>query len=508
MSQNQEIIESKLCAYVDGELDSEGRAEIEKHLEANPQHRRLLESLRATRDLLKWLPREPAPPELAETLNGQLERSVLLDYDGDTRRAHAFPRILAAAAIVLLTVGLAAAVYFALPKSQRSVVAFRSAGESNVRPLPADTAPSTPPTPELTTGDMPAERSDTFSKLAEQEHLKADQTAENRSFELAKREGPDGQTRKELDQLASAVTQNSAAYFGMTEAAASNRATEPLSNALVVLVRSKDPDAAQKQLTEYLQSNGIQWKPAEPQSNAEGGAAPATNPSEQLALRRESDDGKFNYKQAAPQPPASQPAQADLPATLSQTPGPREIQAWQDAPQRSANVSTNLYVARMSRRQAADLTTSITRDGTQTARLKDLLGDSTSDMDAAPAQSGSESRPTALGAAKAAEPPLPSTNPAIRDRSALQDGEAGAYATRELRHATAGMPNGPVQSLARRAPREQVPATQPAAERPMPTTMPTDEQPVDVVIVVQPTEAAQSQPPATQPAGVAPQTQP
>ena len=45
MSQNQEIIESKLCAYIDGELDPEGRAEIERHLEANPQHRRLLESL-------------------------------------------------------------------------------------------------------------------------------------------------------------------------------------------------------------------------------------------------------------------------------------------------------------------------------------------------------------------------------------------------------------------------------------------------------------------------------
>ena len=73
--------EEMLSAYIDGELDAEGRTEIEKHLDANPQHRRLLESLKATRDLIKWLPREPAPPELAETLNGQLERSVLLDFD-------------------------------------------------------------------------------------------------------------------------------------------------------------------------------------------------------------------------------------------------------------------------------------------------------------------------------------------------------------------------------------------------------------------------------------------
>ena len=120
MSQNQEIIESKLCAFIDGELDAEGRAEIEKHLEANPQHRRLLESLKATRDLIKWLPREAAPPEVAETLNGQLERSVLLDSHGDTLGPGIGPRIFAAAAILLLTAGLGIAVYYTLPRSQKS----------------------------------------------------------------------------------------------------------------------------------------------------------------------------------------------------------------------------------------------------------------------------------------------------------------------------------------------------------------------------------------------------
>src|SRR5579859_2312395 len=105
MSQNQEIIEAKLCAYIDGELDPDAQSEIEKHLEANPQHRRLLESLKATRDLLKWLPREAAPPEVAETLNGQLERSVLLDDGNDSLRPTMWPRIFAAAAIILLTTG-------------------------------------------------------------------------------------------------------------------------------------------------------------------------------------------------------------------------------------------------------------------------------------------------------------------------------------------------------------------------------------------------------------------
>ena len=44
---NTENIEAKLCAYVDGELDEAGRAEIEAHLAANVQHRQLIEELKA-----------------------------------------------------------------------------------------------------------------------------------------------------------------------------------------------------------------------------------------------------------------------------------------------------------------------------------------------------------------------------------------------------------------------------------------------------------------------------
>ena len=128
MSQNQEIIEAKLCAYIDGEFDAEGRVEIERHLDANPQHRRLLESLKATRDLIKWLPREAAPSEVAETLNGQLERSVLLDDATETLGPSIWPRVLAAAAIVLLTAGLFAAVYFTLPKSQKIAIPYAREG--------------------------------------------------------------------------------------------------------------------------------------------------------------------------------------------------------------------------------------------------------------------------------------------------------------------------------------------------------------------------------------------
>src|SRR3982751_6445639 len=120
MSPNpQEQSEAKLLAYIEGELDPADRAEIEKHLEANPHHRRMLEELARTRDLLRWLPREAAPPELAEQVNSQLERSVLLDEsgmaEGGTLRINRWPQVRAAAAIVLLAAGLAVAVYFALP---------------------------------------------------------------------------------------------------------------------------------------------------------------------------------------------------------------------------------------------------------------------------------------------------------------------------------------------------------------------------------------------------------
>src|SRR5689334_24502504 len=121
MAENSENIEAKLCAYVEGELDAEGRQEIERHLEAHPNHRRLINELTATRDLLRFLPREPAPPELAEAFNAQLERAALLDAPpgeagATTIRANFLPRLMAMAAIVLLTCGLGAVVYFALPR--------------------------------------------------------------------------------------------------------------------------------------------------------------------------------------------------------------------------------------------------------------------------------------------------------------------------------------------------------------------------------------------------------
>jgi anti-sigma factor RsiW len=71
MPQNQEEIEAKLAAYIDGELDAAGRAEIEKHLQANPQHRVLISDLTKQRELVRSLPRTNAPAEIAISVVGK-----------------------------------------------------------------------------------------------------------------------------------------------------------------------------------------------------------------------------------------------------------------------------------------------------------------------------------------------------------------------------------------------------------------------------------------------------
>src|SRR3954471_12178759 len=123
MAQNQEQIEARLAAYIDGELNAAERAEIEKHLAGNPQHKLLIDELTAQRDLLTAVPREKAPPEILETIQQQLERSVLLgsgeDATSDTgMRINRWPHRGAIAAVILLTSGLGFLVYKVLPSNK------------------------------------------------------------------------------------------------------------------------------------------------------------------------------------------------------------------------------------------------------------------------------------------------------------------------------------------------------------------------------------------------------
>lgn len=145
MSDSQENIEAKLSAFIEGDLDAAGRLEIERHLEANPSHRKLLEELKRTRDFVRGLPRAKAPPELVETLQGQLERSSLLDGIGEEAQSlqlHSsrWPQIVSIAAVVLLAVGLATVVYVALPSGAERPAVTQNTGEGELgktTPLPA-----------------------------------------------------------------------------------------------------------------------------------------------------------------------------------------------------------------------------------------------------------------------------------------------------------------------------------------------------------------------------------
>lgn len=120
-----EDIEAKLAAYIDGEIDEAGRAQIEQHLRDNPQHRQLIQELTQQKQLLSALPRQSAPPEVGEAFTAQLERAVLLG-DVDARSEHApamrigYFSPLRAAAILMLTTGLAGLVWYLLPSSAPS----------------------------------------------------------------------------------------------------------------------------------------------------------------------------------------------------------------------------------------------------------------------------------------------------------------------------------------------------------------------------------------------------
>jgi hypothetical protein len=132
-SSPQEESEAKLAAYIDGELDEAGRAEIERHLQANPNHRRLLEDVKLGRDLLRQLPREPAPAELMESFQSQLERAVLLDEEDEdasqeasSLRINPWYQFRAVAAVLLLAVMLGVVVFYSLPKPQDRGVALNN----------------------------------------------------------------------------------------------------------------------------------------------------------------------------------------------------------------------------------------------------------------------------------------------------------------------------------------------------------------------------------------------
>ncbi len=260
---NTEQIEAKLCAYVDGELDEAGRAEIEQHLLANPQHRQLLAELREQRLLVQALPRAKAPDEIYDAMQSQLERSVLLAPDDEqahttTMRINRWPQMFAAAAVLLLTVGLAAVIYFVLPRSgQHPDVALSTAatlptGEGEVA---ADRS-STPAEPSVALAPAPAVIPEVAMKDRDASEKKgADLTVNGGNFYKT---GAGALTRNDFNRKESSGIANH--LFDAEAIDQIKTAGNLSSNTAVVVVAAKDLTQANADVTRYLAGNGYTWQ--------------------------------------------------------------------------------------------------------------------------------------------------------------------------------------------------------------------------------------------------------
>ena len=95
---NCQEFEAHLHPYVDGELGLEAAARAEAHAAECPGCARLAEGERRFRQLLRYQPRESAPPELRERIVGLCRREA----PRPLRRAWVAVPSLAAAAVLVL----------------------------------------------------------------------------------------------------------------------------------------------------------------------------------------------------------------------------------------------------------------------------------------------------------------------------------------------------------------------------------------------------------------------
>jgi hypothetical protein len=121
-----ENIEAMLCAYVEGDLDAAGKAQIEKHLQDHPQHRKLLDELVAMRELVRGLPRAKAPMDVGDSLRQKVERSMLLEDSPaavpSRQSVDRWPQFFGIAAIFLLVSSLCFILYKALGPTWKPAV--------------------------------------------------------------------------------------------------------------------------------------------------------------------------------------------------------------------------------------------------------------------------------------------------------------------------------------------------------------------------------------------------
>jgi hypothetical protein len=251
-----ENIEAMLCAYVEGDLDAAGRAQIEKHLQDHPQHKKLMDDLIAMRDMVRSLPRVKAPMDVGESLRGQVERSILLDDSvgrvEPTEPGSRWPQIMAIAAVLLLFLSLLLVLYKALGPTLKPPVFTDSS--------PAKAPELQPIDKDLQTAVMPSATQS--PNVAAEDRLTAAKSVQPGSLPMAAARQQDVESIFQIQAANFAQIDFNAIRLrlqnsGYGVASASSKTPSPF----LMVVNSTNPPATNVQIAEFLNnSKGISWK--------------------------------------------------------------------------------------------------------------------------------------------------------------------------------------------------------------------------------------------------------
>lgn len=289
MSTDQEIIEARLAAYVEGDLPAGERAEIEKYLGANPQHAQLIRELRAQKGLVGSLPRERAPAEVLDHLQSHLERAALLENveeAAESMRIRRWPQWTAIAAMLMLSVGLGVLVYQVLPTGEPKQVTLA---------LPAmQQLPSAPTLePEAIPDESVHRRRDLESTARRSDPRERDfveQLADELARKSAEREQRDAAAQEPVNLQMAPLTPGADALATKeitkpdTDAASSDKgvSTVALHNSSAILVKTDDALITQNLVAGFLAQNQIEYSTLQPEELKQLQPAPATQSADVL----------------------------------------------------------------------------------------------------------------------------------------------------------------------------------------------------------------------------------
>lgn len=296
---NTENVEARLCDYIENQLDEAGRAEIEQHLQTNPQHRQLLVELMQMRDWVRQLPMESAPAEILDSLQSQLERSVLLQTDDEQTpdlvlHVRRLPQFIAIAAMLLLAVGLAAVIYYVLPPAVINRPELATLPRFEEPEMPTEFAAATP-------SILP-------DRVSLRERSSGDEVF-TLSRNLPPLPGPMLAVREYQD------------IFALRPASAM-RHHPPMQGRLLVVVTTTDPRAANTDVTEFLSSNRMEWQPM---NQAMPAPAEVQQMVDALASRNRRQQVTLKAAQESPKDQVAQRSPAhsyDIRATIPPAPEP------------------------------------------------------------------------------------------------------------------------------------------------------------------------------------------